>query len=47
MADYKALTDVVVAGKAVAKGKTFTASEAAVRDALAAGLVAKAPKGKK
>jgi hypothetical protein len=43
MADYKALTDLIVAGKPVAKGKTFTAPEDAVRSALAAGLVAKAP----
>ena len=44
---WKALAPVVVAGKPVSAGATFSATEAAVESALARGLVtAVAPKRK-
>jgi hypothetical protein len=39
---YKALTDLVVGGKAQAKGSTFSAEADGVRHALVAGLVEEA-----
>jgi hypothetical protein len=40
---WKATTDLVVGDKAIKAGEVFTADEAQVADAVARGLVTKAP----